>query len=122
MDDDMDTAEEILPPLMIQPFVENAIVHGLKELDRKGEIRVAFTWLEEDVLECSIRDNGIGRKKANEIKAQQASYHKSTALKVAQERLANLNQETSFVPFEILDLKDDQGIATGTNVIIRIKV
>ncbi len=120
--DDMDTAEEVLPPLMIQPFVENAIVHGLKGADRKGEILVSFIWIGENILECAISDNGIGRKKANEIKAQQATYHKSTALKVAQERLANLNQETSFIPFEILDLKDGKGQPEGTKVIIRILV
>ncbi|NOQ74359.1 MAG: hypothetical protein GQ574_20285 [Crocinitomix sp.] len=120
--EDMDTAEEILPPLMIQPFVENAIVHGLKGVDRKGEIRVSFKWIGDNVLECAIADNGIGRKKANEIKAQQAAYHKSTALQVAQERLANLNQETTFVPFEILDLKDPKGQPAGTKVIIRILV
>ncbi len=120
--DDMDTAEEILPPLMIQPFVENAIVHGLKGADRKGEILVSFKWLNENVLECAISDNGIGRKKANEIKAQQATYHKSTALQVAQERLANLNQETSFIPFEIIDLKGEEGQPAGTKVIIRVLV
>lgn len=121
-EDDLDTAEQVLPPLMIQPFVENAIVHGLKGADRRGEILVSFKWMTENILECAISDNGIGRKKANEIKAQQATYHKSTALKVVQERLANLNQETSFIPFEIIDLKDEKGDPAGTKVIIRILI
>lgn len=121
-DEDMDTAEEILPPLMIQPFVENAVVHGLKEMDRVGAITVSFKWISDNVLECMIADNGIGRKKATEIKAQQATYHKSTALKVAQERLANLNQETSFVPFEIIDLQDPEGNPAGTKVVVRIRI
>lgn len=122
IDESIDTSEEMLPPLMIQPFVENAIVHGLKGMDKEGEIEVSFNWFGENILECSIADNGIGRKKAGEIKAQQASYHKSTALKVAQERLANLNKETAFVPFEIIDRKNDEGMPAGTIVIIRILV
>ena len=73
-------------------------------------------------LECSISDNGIGRKKASQINAQKEVYHKSTALQVTQERLANLNTVNSFVPFEIVDLKKSDGTAAGTKVIIRIMV
>src|SRR5690606_34337080 len=51
--EDIDTAENILPPLMIQPFVENAIVHGIMGNETKGEIKVAFKWVAENVLECS---------------------------------------------------------------------
>lgn len=120
--EDVDTAEQILPPLMIQPFVENAIVHGLMGNDQKGEIKVSFKWMTENILECSIQDNGRGRLKANEIKAQKETYHKSTALKVAQERLANLNQEVGFVPFEIIDLLDENKQPSGTKVIIRILI
>ncbi|MBN4082121.1 histidine kinase, partial [bacterium AH-315-B15] len=97
IDEDLDTQEEILPPLMIQPFIENAIIHGLRELDRPGALKVGFKLIHEHLLECSIADNGRGRKKASEINAQKANYHKSTALAVTQERLANLNEDTSFV-------------------------
>ena len=122
IDDELDTAEEILPPLMIQPFVENAIVHGLRGSDRPGIIKVGFKWLSENVLECYVEDNGIGRKKASEINAQKATYHKSMALKVAQERLANLNKDTSFIPFEIIDLANESKEAVGTKVILRLEV
>jgi len=122
VDESVDTAEEILPPLMIQPFVENAIIHGLKELDRPGLINVKFLLLNENVLECSIEDNGRGRKKAFEIIAQKESYHKSTALEVTQERLANLNKNSSFIPFEIIDLKDENENPNGTKIILRIEI
>jgi LytS/YehU family sensor histidine kinase len=122
MDDDFDPAEEILPPLMIQPFVENAIIHGLKEIDYQGKIKVGFKLLSEHLLECYIEDNGRGRAKAAKINAQKENYHKSTALQVTQERLANLNKDTNFIPFEILDLKNDQGSAAGTKVIMRIVI
>lgn len=118
--EDIDTAEPVLPPLMLQPFVENAIVHGFKGIDGQGKITIRFKWLPDDVLECSIEDNGIGRQKALEAKAQVANYHKSTALKVAEERLANLNGNADFVPFEIIDLKTEKGEPLGTRVVFRI--
>lgn len=118
--EDVDQSEPILPPLMIQPFVENAIIHGFKGMTVPGQIKVSFNWLFDDVLECTIEDNGIGRAKAGELKAQQEAHHKSTALKVAQERLANLNQNSKFNPFEIIDLYDDKKKPMGTKVIIRI--
>jgi LytS/YehU family sensor histidine kinase len=121
-DEDIDTEEEILPPLMIQPFVENALIHGFKGMDKKGEIKVSFKWFHQDILECTISDNGIGRKKASETNAQKTDYHKSTALNVAQERLANLNQNKTFVPFEIIDLVDEFNQPSGTKVVIRIQV
>lgn len=122
MDDDLDTAEELLPPLMIQPFIENAIIHGLRDLDRPGKVKVGFKLLHEHLLECSIEDNGRGRKKASEINAQKANYHKSTALTVTQERLSNLNQDDSFIPFEIIDKKNKLGDSEGTQIIFRLQV
>ena len=122
IDEEIDTSEQILPPLMIQPFVENAIVHGFKGLETKGHIVVSFKWEDDQILECSITDNGIGRQKAIEARAQMGNYHKSTALKVAEERLANLNGNTKFIPFEIIDLKDGDDNPAGTKVIFRILV
>jgi sensor histidine kinase YesM len=107
---------------MIQPFVENALIHGFKGMDKKGEIQVSFKWFHQDILECTISDNGIGRKKASETNAQKTDYHKSTALNVTQERLANLNQNKNFVPFEIIDLVDEFNQPSGTKVVIRIQV
>lgn len=122
IDDNVDPAEEILPPLMMQPFVENAIIHGLKDLDYQGVIKVGFKLLNDHLLECYVEDNGKGREKAAQINAQKENYHKSTALRVTQERLANLNQEVDFVPFEIIDLKDDSGNAMGTRVVFRLSI
>jgi ligand-binding sensor domain-containing protein len=122
IDESVDSGEEILPPLMIQPFVENSIIHGLKELTYPGEINVGFKLLNDHLLECFIEDNGRGRAKAAQINAQKENYHKSTALQVTQERLANLNKDAKFVPFEIIDLKDDDGNPNGTKVIMRIVI
>jgi ligand-binding sensor domain-containing protein len=122
VDENLDSAEEILPPLMIQPFVENAMIHGLKQLDKKGEIIVGFKLISDHILECTIIDNGRGREHAAKLTAQKENYHKSTALKVTQERLASMNQEVNFVPFEIIDLKDEKGNPAGTKVVIRLLI
>jgi ligand-binding sensor domain-containing protein len=122
IDPDLVSSEEVLPPLLIQPFVENALIHGLKKSERKGVIRVAFKLLSEHLLECSIEDNGIGRENASKLIAQKENYHKSTALKVTEERLASLNKNSGFIPFEIIDLKDDSGNPAGTKIILRIQI
>lgn len=122
IDTELDTVEEILPPLMIQPFIENALIHGLKELDRPGQIKVSFKLLHEHLLEVTIEDNGRGRKNAAAINAQKESYHKSTALQVTQERLASMNPNPDFVPFEILDLTNSHGNPIGTRVVFRLEI
>lgn len=108
-----------VPPMMIQPFIENAIIHGLKNIEHKGRIKVRFE-LAENHLACTITDNGIGRKKAAENKAQQEARHKSTALIVTQERLDRLSTEFNHESLSIIDLEDDTGSSLGTKVVIRI--
>ncbi len=112
-----------IPPMLLQPFVENAIKHGLKYIDgKRGLIQVDFTEV-DTILECSVTDNGIGRIKADELnKNSKETYHKSTALLVTQERLALLKYDTSIKSLEIIDLYDEYKNATGTKVIVRIPV
>jgi ligand-binding sensor domain-containing protein len=106
-----------IPPLLLQPFVENAIVHGIKEIDYTGRIQVSFA-LHSNYIECVIEDNGRGRKAAQEVRHQKSSYHKSTALVLTQERLSALNEDGDYQSFEIVDLIDP----FGTKVIVRIPI
>jgi ligand-binding sensor domain-containing protein len=110
-----------IPPMLLQPFVENAIKHGLKYVDgKRGMIEVSFRET-NNVLECSVTDNGIGREKAGEmVRASKETYHKSTALAVTQERLHIFREEADVRSLEIVDLHDTQGQAAGTRVIVRI--
>jgi len=96
-----------IPPMLLQPFVENAIKHGLKYAEgKRGMIEVAFHE-KNNVLECSVTDNGIGRKKAEEmIKASKETYHRSTALAVTQERLDIFKEQADVQSLEIVDLYD----------------
>lgn len=111
-----------LPPMILQPFVENAIKHGMRgmpEGTKEGNISIAFQ--EEDgVLKCTIEDNGIGREKAAELhRTSKETYHKSTALEVTTDRLEHLKIEGIPVPLQIEDLYEN-GEATGTRIIIRL--
>jgi len=124
---DLDASSESdfiqIPPMLIQPFVENAIKHGMKgreEQSKEGKITIQFT--EKDgFLECIIEDNGIGREKAAELKASsKETYHTSTGLSVTSERL-KLSGISELEPFEIIDLYTNEE-ASGTRVIIRIPI
>ena len=115
MDESIDPETTMIPPLMMQPFVENAIIHGVGPLkDRKGHIQINFK-LKGQYLLCEIQDNGIGRAAAKEIKSQQANKNKSVALKVNSERLDLLHKDKKLKALEIEDLKDN-GNAVGTLV------
>ncbi|MBA2612749.1 MAG: histidine kinase [Bacteroidetes bacterium] len=112
-----------IPPMLLQPFIENAIKHGLKYIDgKKGLIEVNFVE-RNNILECSVTDNGIGRVKAEELnKNSKETYHRSTALIVTRERLDLLKEDNGICSLEIIDLYDEQNNATGTKIIVRIPI
>ena len=116
-----------IPPMLLQPFVENAIKHGLKFMEesaeKRGLIEVEFSE-KGNILECSVKDNGIGRIKADELnKNSKETYHRSTALLVTQERLDLLQEEDEGrQSLEIIDLYDAHGNASGTKVVVRIRI
>lgn len=124
-DDSIDASEIMIPSLLLQPFVENALIHGFSGLQRRGRIKIEFR-LHGKILECMVEDNGIGRKQALENKMQKDAQHKSMALIVTQERLALLNQQSGDIKdsgaIQIEDLFDEEKQAAGTRVIIRIAV
>ena len=121
-DDDIDIEEAMIPPMMLQPFVENAIIHGVAHLRENGKVTVHFkkkNW----TLECTISDNGIGRAKAKELKSQIDAQHKSAALEVTQERLDILNKNSNVgKSLEIIDLVNADGSAGGTKVVVRLPI
>ena len=132
----VDAGAIYIPPLLLQPFCENAIWHGLRHLadpqsgrEEHGRLDIVLsmskgTPSEEDkILNCSISDNGIGRQKAEEIRSKSAEEKKSFGLKITTERLALMNQEKdAFTSYEIIDLKDENGNAAGTTVKLKISL
>ncbi len=107
-----------VPPMLIQPFVENAILHGLRPKQEKGHIRLQIG-KEGKSLKVVIEDDGIGRKEAAKRK-QQTTRRKSLGMQVTKERLEMLSKETGIqFPMEIIDLEEN-GVAKGTKVILHI--
>lgn len=105
-----------IPSMMIQPFVENSVKHGLKPLNYKGIIRVYFD-NHQGRLRCLVEDNGIGREKAALLAKGKAALNNSLGTRLIAERIQLLNQlENAGISVEITDLYDDGGAAAGTRV------
>lgn len=122
IDEDIDPEEEMVPPMVLQPFLENAIIHGISHLtDRKGLVTLSV-FVKGRQLVCEIRDNGVGRVKAAEIKSQQEATHKSMALQVTQERLERLADKGTAPRLIVEDLLLPDGSAAGTLVRIGIPI
>ncbi len=109
-----------LPPMLIQPYLENAVRHGLMNLDRPGKIRVHFA-REERYLKCTITDNGVGRAKAFEVSSKRLKSHRSAGMDITQKRVELLHEagnEQKRVGVEIIDLRKEDGSPAGTQVSI----
>lgn len=126
VDDEIEEDIIGVPTMIIQPYVENAIEHGLRPIE-KGTIRVEFTALEEeDAILCTIEDNGVGRKKARELQeaSGQLKQHKSMGTAITEKRLQILHQAYANRPFvEIIDLMDQTTqLGKGTRVEVFIPI
>jgi ligand-binding sensor domain-containing protein/two-component sensor histidine kinase len=121
VDDMVNTDIVELPAMLLQPYVENCLRHGIRyKNDGTGKVTISFSML-EDALYCRIRDNGIGREKAAEWKSRQHIEYQSQGMKLTDKRIELLNKiNTSAISATVVDLKDEQGNATGTEVIIKI--
>ena len=109
-----------IPPMLMQPFVENAIWHGIQHKGEKGNILVKID-RDEDQLICSIQDDGIGREAAKQFKRKSKKRHRSMGLKITKDRLEMLNHDQEGVAsFTIVDLYDESQQAKGTKVVFRL--
>jgi tetratricopeptide (TPR) repeat protein len=119
-DDDLDPAALFIPPMLIQPFIENAMKHGLRNKEGKGLLEIAFKPSGKLIL-CTVKDNGIGREKAMELNKAKDPAHKSVGMEVTSERLAVLRQEFGEdISVVINDLKNQDGTPAGTEVELKI--
>jgi len=109
-----------IPPLLLQPFCENAIWHGLMHKDGQGHLKISIGE-ENKILHCVIEDNGVGREKAASLKSKSVEKEKSLGLQITAKRLALLNGENSMSTFyQIDDIIDEQGEVAGTKVSLKI--
>ena len=112
-----------VPPLIIQPYVENAIWHGLLHKTTEGCLSVHISRKGNDILQCIIEDNGVGREKAKELKSKTASSRKSLGMQLTESRLVLLSRQAGFdASVGIEDMKNEHGEAMGTKVILNIPV
>jgi len=119
IDSNLEIEKINIPPLLIQPYVENAIWHGLMHLEYPGKLEIEFA-KEKDFLICTITDNGIGRVKAQEIKSKSATKRKSRGMKITNDRIRLLNELSEHSgSVDIIDLYTQQGAASGTKIRIR---
>ena len=110
-----------LPPMLLQPFVENAIKHGLlhKKLDRK--LLISFSKKDAQLRIC-IDDNGVGRKRSQELNDQLSKNHNSFSTKANKKRLDILQQYNKNVTLQIIDKFSNQGEPLGTTVEILLLI
>ena len=107
--------------MLIQPYVENAVRHGLLHKEGGGQLHVRFR-LEGNMLHCTVEDNGIGRQKAAELKQERRKGHQSLGTALTAERLDVL-RKSGFKGIEVRieDLLDGEAPA-GTRVHLTIPV
>ena len=122
LDKNIDIHNIEIPTLLIQPFVENAIQHGLRFKRTKGAIHIKLD-LVDDAIHCLIEDNGIGIEKGRRLNERGNGRHKPTGMKVSQERLQTLNAlRRNGRGIEVIDLANENGKGSGTRVRIVIPI
>lgn len=106
--------------MMLQPIVENCIVHGLIPMDGVNKIKIDFS-KKDNFLQCRVEDNGIGRKAAEAQREGYQKTHKSFATQIMKEHINIFNYyNKEHLDFQIEDKYDEQGKASGTVVTLII--
>ncbi|MEL7424134.1 MAG: ATP-binding protein, partial [Bacteroidota bacterium] len=107
--------------IQLQPYVENAIHHGLISANRPGHIHLNFSIKERQFLTITIEDNGIGREKALAIKREKRIKNESMGMKITQKRIQLIeNIYTIKTEVSVEDLTHQNGQAKGTKVVLQI--
>ena len=122
IDNNMNTDLISIPSMLIQPYVENAIWHGLNLKKGKGKLMVNFG-ISDEWLSVIVDDNGIGRTRSEEIKKKQVLTRQSYGMKITEDRMQILKKLSDLdIFFQIEDKTDKDGNPLGTRVFIRIPI
>ena len=117
VDETINTDQIEVPPMLIQPYLENAVWHGLRYRDSKGKLLLRFQ-RQNGSLMVDVEDNGIGRKQSAALKTVNQKKHNSTGLKNIEERLAIINKVYK-ASYEVRIEDPDEG---GTKVHIVLPI
>lgn len=108
-----------IPSLLLQPYVENAIIHGVVPIEEKGFINIIFRQIKEQLI-CIITDNGVGIEQSKKNKKTFVNAHKSMAMEISKKRLETLEQlENKKIELSITELRDNEKVL-GTQVLIKL--
>lgn len=119
-DEDFEIEELQVPPMLLQPYIENTVVHGVGNLQGGGQIDIVFKEHKSNII-CTITDNGIGRERADELKKLRVGgqRHKSMGMGITSTRLNLLNSlNEGDYDVQVKDLKDKEGESLGTEIIV----
>jgi tetratricopeptide (TPR) repeat protein len=122
VDENIDRELCLIPPMLAQPFIENAIEHGIKHKQSQGHIQIRCSPSNGSII-YEVEDDGIGREKAREISSNDRPDHQSFATSITLERIATINKRSKdSISLNIIDLKDKNMNAAGTLARIEIPV
>lgn len=121
--DEVDEQEFLIPPMLLQPYVENTIIHGIGNKATEGYIQIEFD-CDEDNMFCTITDDGVGRERAKELKVlKKGPEHKSLGMGITSTRLDLLNKiSANSYKVNVTDLFDDEGNGCGTVIHIEFPI
>ena len=120
VDDTIDVDEFQIPPMLLQPYIENAVWHGLRYKSEKGELKISVKSLSKDELTITITDNGIGRERSKTLKTAHQKKQNSKGMNNIKKRVAILNEMyKDKVDVSIEDFQTSED--AGTKVIVTLK-
>lgn len=122
VDKSLELKEIEIPPMLLQPYVENAIWHGLLHKEDCGHLEVRLCRQEGNLL-CVIDDNGIGREMAQALRSKMATRRKSMGMRITEDRIDIINRlYKTRSSVRVIDKKNRQGLPTGTRVELTIPI
>ncbi|MEQ1747499.1 MAG: histidine kinase [Saprospiraceae bacterium] len=110
-----------IPLMLVQPFVENAIWHGIQPKGEPGTVRVAIEPMPGNRIRLTVEDDGIGREQSKQLQSQSNREHRSWGMDIARQRIEAIRQMRG-AAYDLEDLKTDSGLPAGTRVTILLPV
>ncbi len=119
IDENLRVEEFVIPPMLLQPYVENAVWHGLRYKEEKGLLGITFEQKDTETVTITIEDNGIGRKRSKALKTDHQKKQKSKGMGNIQKRISILN--TMYKDKVDVTVKDVASNGEGTRVVLTLK-